>query len=90
VANAKSDRLEARITPEQAEMIRRAVELEGTTKTEFTVQATLARAREVLADQRVFVLAPGAWEEISAVLDAPATFRPKLSKLLAQPSVFDR
>lgn len=90
MSTTKSARLEARITPEQAQMIRHAAEVEGSTQTEFTVSATLARAREVLADQRLFPLSEAAFVELNAILDAPAQNKPKLARLLNSPSVFEQ
>lgn len=90
VSSTKSARLEARITPEQAQLIRHAAEVEGTTQTDFTVSAALGRAREVLADQRLFPLSEAAFVELNAILDAPAQTKAKLSKLLTSPSVFEQ
>lgn len=71
-------------------MIRHAAEVEGTTQSDFTVSATLGRAREVLADQRLFPLSEAAFVELNAILDAPGQNKPKLAKLLSSPSVFER
>jgi len=90
MSTTKSARLEARITPEQAQMIRQAAEVEGTTQTDFTVSATLGRAREVLADQRLFPLSEAAFVELNAILDAPAQNKPNLAELLTSPSIFER
>ncbi|MGQ0464410.1 MAG: type II toxin-antitoxin system TacA family antitoxin [Sporichthyaceae bacterium] len=85
----KPDRIAARLTAEQGEIIRRAAEVEGSTITEFAVSAAVARAREVLADQRLFVLDDVAWTEFAAALDAPVRPRPRLARLLATPAVFE-
>ncbi len=47
----KTERFAVRLTAEQDALIRRAAEIEGTDLTNFTVTATLAHAREVLADR---------------------------------------
>lgn len=86
----KPGRIAARLSVEQDEIIRRAAEVEGSTLTEFAVSATMAHAREVLADQRIFLLSEPSWAEFNALLDAPAQHKPRLSKLLTEPSVFDR
>lgn len=78
-----------RLTAEQDALIRRAAEVEGTDLTNFTVTATLARARDVLADRRLFLLDPPAWSEFTAVLDRPVSRKPRLETLFAEPSVFD-
>ena len=78
-----------RLTAEQDALIRRAAEVEGTDLTNFTVTATLAHARDVLADRRLFMLDAPAWSEFVAVLDRPVSHKPRLEKLFAEPSIFD-
>ena len=87
---AKTERFAVRLTPEQDALIRLAAEVEGTDLTNFTVTATLARARAVLSDRRLFVLGDAAWAEFVAVLDRPvAAYKPRLANLFAETSVFD-
>lgn len=78
-----------RLTAEQDALIRRAAEVEGTDLTNFTVTATLAHARDVLADRRLFTLDDAAWAEFVSVLDRPVSHKPRLAKLFAEPSIFD-
>lgn len=85
----KTERLAARLTPEQDALIRRAAEAEGTDLTNFTVTAALAHARDVLADRRLFVLTDAAWTEFLAALDRPVSHKPRLEKLFAARSIFD-
>ena len=46
---AKTERFAVRLTSEQDALIRRAAEVEGSDLTTFTLTATLAHARELLA-----------------------------------------
>ena len=86
----KTERFAVRLTAEQDALIRRAAEVEGTDLTNFAVTATLAHARDVLADRRLFVLDDAAWTEYLAVLDRPVVaHKPRLEKLFAEPSIFD-
>ena len=85
----KTERFAVRLTAEQDALIRRAAEVEGTDLTNFTVTATLARAREVLADRRLFMLDESAWSKFLSVLDRPLSPKPRLTKLFAEPSIFD-
>lgn len=84
----KDSRIAVRLTSEQDALIRRAAEAEGTDLTNFTVTATLAHARDVLADRQLFAL-DGAWTEFLAVLDRPVSHKPRLAKLFAEASIFD-
>lgn len=86
----KTQRFAVRLTAEQDALIRRAAEVEGTDLTNFTVCATLARARDVLADRRHFLLDDSAWTEFLAVLDRPVpTPKPRLAALFGESSIFD-
>ena len=85
----KTARLAARLTPEQDALIRYAAEVEGTDLTNFTITATLARARDVLADRRLFVLKDVAWTQFNALLDRPVMHKPGLEKLFSEPQFFD-
>lgn len=85
----KDDRIAVRVSQEQSELIRHAAEVEGATVTDFTVQAAVARARDVLADRRLFELDDAAWTEFTALLDRPVEYPARLAKLFAEPSVFE-
>lgn len=84
-----SERLAVRLAAEQRELIDRAAEAEGRTVTDFTVQATVAHARDVLADRRLFVLRDAAWTELTAILDRPTSRHPRLERLFDSPSIFE-
>ena len=85
----RSERFAVRLTPEQDALIRRAAEVEGTDLTTFTVCATVAHARDVLADRRHFVLDDAKWAEFNALFDRPIQHKPALATLFAKPSLFD-
>jgi uncharacterized protein (DUF1778 family) len=85
----KTARLAVRLTPEQDALIRYAADVEGTDLTNFTITATLAHAREVLADRRLFVLNDVAWTQFNVLLDRPVMHKPGLEKLFAEPQFFD-
>jgi uncharacterized protein (DUF1778 family) len=44
----------------------------------------------VLAERREFLLPPDRWEAFVAMLDRPAVAKPRLRRLLTEPSVLDR
>lgn len=88
MAAVKDSRIAVRLSSDQDALIRHAAEVEGTNITEFTVAATMSHAREVLSDRRVFAIDDAAWGEFLAVLDRPVSHKPRLKKLLAEPSVF--
>lgn len=89
MASIKDSRIAVRMTAADEQVIRAAADAQGRTVTDFTVQAALAAAQNVLADQVLLVLSADAWDEFNAILDRPPADNPALRKLLASPSVFD-
>lgn len=85
----KSSRIAVRLPEEQDALIRAAAEVEGSTVTEFTVNAAVARAKDILADQRLFTVGSEAWAEFLAVLDRPVARKPRLERLFAEESIFE-
>lgn len=84
----RSNRMELRTTPEEREVIDRAVRATGGSLTEFVVSHTVTAARRVLADRERFELdadALAAWERINA---RPARDLPGLRRLMRRSSPF--
>ena len=86
----KAARLNLRATSKQDALIRKAAALLGRNVTEFVLDSACANAEQVLVDKRHFVLNDGAWTRFMAALDRPAIDRPRLRKLLTEPSVLNR
>lgn len=84
----KNSRVAVRMTPEDEAVIRAAADAEGSTVTDFMVSASTTRAKDTLADRRVFLVDDAAWTEFQAILDRPAQHKPALAKLFAEPSIF--
>ena len=86
----RSRRLELRTTPEERELLDRAVATTGTDLTDFVVSHASDAARRVLADRDQFMLDPNAartWEEIDS---RPARDLPGLRRLMERPSPFNQ
>lgn len=84
----RSRRMDLRTTPEERELIDRAVQATGTDLTEFVVVNTVTAARRVLADRDRFELdarALAAWEKINT---RRARDLPGLRRLMQRPSPF--
>jgi uncharacterized protein (DUF1778 family) len=80
--------MDLRTTPEERELIDRAVVVAGTDLTDFVVTNTLVAARRVLADRDRFELderAMAAWEKINS---RPARDLPGLRRLMKRRSPF--
>lgn len=87
-ARRRSRRLEVRTTPDERELIDRAVEARGGDLTEFVVGTAVEEARRVLADRDAFVLdgdQQAVWEALNA---KPARQLKSVRALLERPSPF--
>lgn len=85
MAAVKDARLNLRLNNDDGELIRHAADSLGQTVTEFLTASAVARAHEVLADQKLFVLDEDTWDEFVSLLDAPPTPNPQLVELFAMP-----
>lgn len=84
----RSRRLELRTTPDERDLIERAVMVTGTDLTEFVVVNAVDAARRVLADRDRFELdesAAAAWDAVNA---RRARDLPGLRRLMERPSPF--
>ena len=54
------------------------------------LESALRQAEETLPDRQRFGLDTAQWKAFHAALDAPPQALPRLSRLLDEPSVFDR
>ncbi len=86
----KATRLNLRTSAQQDALIRRAAESVGRSVTEFVLDSACANAEHVLADRNRFVLDDEAWRDFMAALDRPVTDKPRLKRLLTEPSVLER
>jgi len=88
--STKGERIALRASHEQRELIARASELTSTTVTDFVLRASLDRAEDVLADRRAFRLPPERWNAFVEMLDRSAVEKPRLRRLLTEPSILER
>lgn len=84
----RSRRLELRTTPDERDLIDRAVEVTDTDLTEFVVASAVEAARRVLADRDQFELDPDALAAWDAINARRARDLPGLRRLMERPSPF--
>jgi uncharacterized protein (DUF1778 family) len=84
----RSRRMDLRTTPEERELIDRAVAATGTDLTDFVVTHACDAARRVLADRDHFELNATALEEWEAINARPAREIPGLRRLMQRRSPF--
>jgi uncharacterized protein (DUF1778 family) len=87
---AKGERIALRASQEQRELIGRASAVLSTSVSDFVLRASIASAEEVLASRREFQLPPDRWNAFVEMLDRPPVERPRLRRLLTEPSILER
>ena len=90
VTATRSEKLDLRLTPDAKRVLHAAARASRRSVSDFVLESALARAQETLPDRQHFGLDAAPWEAFLAALDAPARSLPRLRRLLAEPSVFER
>lgn len=91
MANAKrSEKLDLRLTPEAKRTLNAAARAARRSVSDFVLESALARAEEALPGRKHFGLDAERWEAFIAALDAPPRPLPRLTRLMSEPSVFER
>lgn len=67
----KSERVEARLSPEERDRIERAASFEGQSVSAFIVEAAVERAGQVLAEHTITVVPPDYFDRLVTALDDP-------------------
>lgn len=86
----RTERLNIRVTEDQARLIRLAAKETNANVSAFLVESACLRAEESLASQQQFVYSAKQWAAFTAALDRPAKAKPALKKLLTEPSILER
>lgn len=88
IKRTRSERIEVRTTPEDRDLINRAVAASDTDLTSFVIETLTEAARRVLADRTEFTLDPAAQASWDAINAQPARDLPGLRALMQRPSPF--
>src|SRR5947207_8886747 len=86
----RNEKLDLRLTPSAKRTLQIAAHAAQRSVSEFVLESALARAEETLPDRRRFGLSASQWAAFQAALDAPPKPASRLTKLLREPSVFER
>lgn len=71
-------------------LIDRAAELSGKNRTEFILDASCEKAREVLADQTHFAVSRDVMQRFNTLIEAPLAEPEALRRLLSTPAPWER
>jgi uncharacterized protein (DUF1778 family) len=74
----------------QRELIDRAAQLQGKSRTEFMLEASREKAQQVLLDQTMFNVTPKQYKAFLALMDAPLADNAALQRLLAKRSPWEQ
>lgn len=86
----RTERLNVRVTSDQARLIRRAATATKANLSSFLVESACLRAEEALASQQHFVYTAKQWDAFTAALNRPAQDKPRLRALLNKPSILEK
>lgn len=78
----KRETLNLRIRPEVRDVIDRAAELTGKTRTDFVLEAARRAAEDALLDQTMFTVSPEVYDAFLKRLDEPPCPNPELRRTL--------
>jgi uncharacterized protein (DUF1778 family) len=81
--------LNFRIKPSVRDLIDRAAEVLGTSRTDFMIEASERRAEDVLSDQVLFTVSPEVYAEFLARLDAPPAQNERLQRTMQTKAPWD-
>lgn len=88
-AERRGERLEARVSSEVMDSVRRAASVQGQTVTDFVVSAANTAAQRVLLDQVFFSISEEKFRAFEAALEAPLFENESIKKLLASKSPWE-
>ena len=85
----RTEKIDLRLTSQAKRALQGAAEATHKTLSDFVLESALARADSVLADRQAFRLDAERWMAFLAALDSPPKPRPRLARLLNEPSIVD-
>ena len=86
----RTEKLDLRLSLPAKLALQRAAQAMRRPVSDFVLESALARAEETLPDRRFFRLNAKQWSAFQTALDAPPSPAPRLSRLLNEPSVFEK
>lgn len=86
----RTNRLNIRATKTEKKLLETAAARQATTVSDFVLESACTRAEDILAEEKHFELPPDRWKAFVSALDRPVQLKPRLRKLLTEPSVLER
>lgn len=85
----RRESLNLRVRAEERNLIDRAAQLQGKTRTDFILEAARRAAEEALLDQAILLVSPEAYGAFLARLDAPPQANERLRRTMQAPKPWD-
>jgi len=85
-----SVKINMRVDRRQRDLIDRAAQISGKTRTEFMLETACRAAEDAILDQRVFFADAEQYQRFSEALEAPAQSREMLKALLSRKAPWDK
>jgi uncharacterized protein (DUF1778 family) len=89
-ATAATTTINVRATQEVRDLIDRAADLQGKTRTDFILEASRAAAQQVLLDRTFFSVSEAAMQRFDEILALPIESNAAVRRLLASESPWER
>ena len=89
-SDTRDTNIHIRARASDRDLIDRAAEATGKSRSEFVLETARREAEEVLRDQQVFSLDAAAWKKFMAELDRPPRENPKLRELLGRRAPWEK
>jgi uncharacterized protein (DUF1778 family) len=89
VSQTRDVTINIRAKQNQRDLIDRAAEVQGKSRSEFMLESSYQKAQDVLLDRSFFGLDEHKFNKFMALLDAPPTRNDKLSTLLTTKAPWD-
>lgn len=85
----RTNRLNIRATKTEKKLLETAAARQATTVSDFVLESACSRAEDILTEERNFELPPDRWKAFVSALDRPVQLKPRLKKLLTEPTVLE-
>jgi uncharacterized protein (DUF1778 family) len=89
VRTNRTEKLDLRLTSAAKRTLQSAAAASHKTVSDFVLESALTRADSILAERLVFRLDADKWTAFQEALDAVPKRRPRLARLLREPSILD-
>lgn len=87
---ARNDTINIRVKPQQRDVIDRAAQALGKSRSEFILDTACREAETVLLDRRFFALDDATYRKFTEALNRPPRENPRLRKLLRTAAPWDK